>query len=54
LTTEEFGGLKSGHLKKDEIATLLVDDGGWVKLRTAAGGVGWSRGDGFEVITEPK
>jgi hypothetical protein len=54
LTTDEFGGLKSGHLKKDEIATLLVDDGGWVKVKTEAGGVGWSRSDGFEVITEAK
>ena len=54
LTTEEFGSLKSGHLKKDEIATLLVDDGGWVKVKTATGGVGWSRSDSFEVIAEEK
>jgi hypothetical protein len=54
LTTEEFGSLKSGHLKKDEIATLLVDDGGWVKVKTATGGVGWSRSDSFEVIAREK
>jgi hypothetical protein len=54
LTTEEFGSLKSGHLKKDEIATLLVDDGGWMKVKTAAGGVGWSSSDSFEVIAEEK
>jgi hypothetical protein len=50
LTTEEFGSLKSGHLEKDEIATLLVDDGGWVKVKTPTGGVGWSRSDSFGVL----
>lgn len=54
FTTEEFGSLKSGHLKKDEIATLLVDDGNWVKVKTASGGIGWSRSDSFEVIAEEK
>jgi len=50
LTTTELGTLKCGEVAANEIVTLLVDAGFWVKVRTAAGVSGWAPASGFEVV----
>lgn len=50
LTTTEIGFLKCGQIRKGDAATLLVDDGTWVKIKTADGQVGWAFSNNFEVV----
>lgn len=50
LTTTEYGSLKCGDVARDEIVTLLVDDGSFVKVRTANGATGWAGAGWFDVV----
>ncbi len=54
ITTAEYGELVSGHVAKGETVTLLVDDNTFVKVKTAAGKVGWAGSGAFEVVEEGK
>ena len=50
LTTAEYGTLTCGHIPTGETAVLLIEDGPYVKIRTADGQVGWASGSNFEVV----
>jgi hypothetical protein len=49
LTTQEHGSLTSGEVTKGNVVILLVDDGYWVKVRSANGEVGWAAAEKFRV-----
>lgn len=42
LTTQEYGSLACGHVAAGETVTLLEEDNGFVKVKTANGQVGWT------------
>jgi type II secretory pathway pseudopilin PulG len=51
LTSTQFGSLKTGEVKPNDIVTLLENTGfGSIRVRTASGKVGWISDAFFEVI----
>ena len=50
LTSAEYGTLTCGHIRTGETAVLLIEDGPYVRIRTADGQVGWASGSNFEVV----
>jgi hypothetical protein len=50
LTTTEYGQLTCGHVAKGEAVTLLADDNLSVRVKTAAGKIGWAPSGAFEVV----
>lgn len=50
IVNSEWGNLKVGSVKKDDVVTLLEEGPVNVKIKTADGQIGWASGSLFEAI----